>query len=49
MASANLTDKERSAVADYTEELSLEAQEFDVGFAAADNDAAACEALLAAI
>ena len=49
LASANLTDKERSAIADYTEELSLEAQEFNVGFAAADNDAAACEALLAAI
>ena len=49
LASANLTDKERSAIADYTEELSLEAQEFKVGFAAADNDAAACEALLAAI
>ena len=49
LASANLTDKERSAIADYTEELSLEAQEFNVGFAAADNDAAACKALMAAI
>lgn len=49
LSSANLTDKERVAIADYTEELGLEAREFDVGFAAADSDAAACEALLAAI
>lgn len=49
LASATLTDKERSAIADYTEELGLEAREFDVGFAAADSDAQACDALLAAI
>lgn len=49
LASATLTDKERSAIADYTEDLGLEAREFDVGFAAADSDAQACDALLAAI
>ena len=49
LASPNLTDKERSAIADYTEELGLEAQEFKLRFAATDNDAAACDALLAAL
>lgn len=49
LASANLTDKERSAIADYTEDLGSQAREFEVGFAAADSDAAACEALLAAV
>ncbi len=39
-------DKERSAIANYTEELSLEAQEFDGGFVAADSEAQACDALL---
>ena len=49
LASATLTDKERSAIADYTEELSLEAKEFQVGFAAAESDVQACDALLAAL
>lgn len=49
LASATLTDKERSAIADYTEELSLEANEFQVGFAAAESDMQACDALLAAL
>lgn len=49
LASATLTDKERSAIADYTEELSLEAKEFQVGFASAESDLQACDALLAAI
>jgi hypothetical protein len=47
--SPTLTDKERSAVEDYTEELALEAHEFDVRFAAADNDADACDALMGAL
>jgi hypothetical protein len=46
--SPNLTDKERQAIEDYTEELDLEAQEFKLGFAGADNDTDACNALLAA-
>jgi hypothetical protein len=49
LASPNLTDKERAALDDYKEELGLEAQAFDVGFAAADSAAAGCEALLAAV
>jgi hypothetical protein len=49
LASATLTDKERSAISDYTEELSLEARVFDVDFAAADSDRKACDALLAAL
>jgi hypothetical protein len=49
LASATLTDKERSAIADYTEELGLEAAEFEVGFAAADSDARARDALLGAL
>lgn len=49
LASATLTDKERSAIADYTEELSLEASEFQVGFAAAESDVQACDALMAAL
>ena len=49
LESPNLTDKERSIVQDYTEELSLEANEFGVGFASADTDNAACEALLNAL
>ena len=48
LASPNLTDKERSAIADYTEELGLEAREFKVDFSATDNDTSACEALMAA-
>ena len=47
--SPNLTDKERQAIEDYTEELDLEAQEFKLGFAGADNDIDACNALMAAI
>ena len=47
--SPNLTDKERQAIEDYTEELDLEAQEFKLGFAGADNDTDACNALMAAI
>ena len=42
-------NKERSAIADYTDELSLEAKEFQVGFAAAESDVQACDALLAAL
>lgn len=49
LESPNLTDKERSIVQDYTEELSLEAKEFKVGFASADNDSAACDALMNAL
>ena len=49
LESPNLTDKERGIVQDYTEELSLEANEFGVGFASADTDNAACEALLNAL
>ena len=49
LESPNLTDKERSIVQDYTEELSLEAKEFKVGFASADNDNAACDALMNAL
>lgn len=49
LASATLTDKERSAIADYTEELSLEAKEFEVGFAGVESDVHACDALLAAL
>ena len=47
--SPNLTDKERQAIGDYTEELDLEAQEFKLGFAGADNDTDACNALMAAM
>ena len=49
LESPNLTDKERSIVQDYTEELLLEAKEFKVGFASADTDNAACEALMNAL
>ena len=49
LASATLTDKERSAIADYTEDLSQQAKELEVGFAAADSDVQACDALLAAL
>lgn len=49
LRSPNLTDKERQAIEDYTEELDLEAQEFKLGFAGADNDTDACNALMAAI
>ncbi len=49
LESPNLTDKERSIVQDYTEELSLEANEFGVRFASADNDNAASESLLNAL
>lgn len=47
--SPNLTNKERSAIEDYTEELDLEASEFQVKFESADNDSDACKALMAAI
>lgn len=47
--SATLTDKERSAIADYTEDLSQQAKQLEVGFASADSDAQACDALLAAL
>lgn len=47
--SPTLTDKERSAIEDYTEELELEASEFKVKFEGTDNDSAACDALMAAI
>lgn len=46
---ATLTDKERSALADYVEELKLESADYKVKFAAADNDIAACDALLAEV
>ena len=49
LASATLTDKERNAIADYISDLRMEAKEFEVGFAAADSDAQACEALLEAL
>lgn len=49
LQSPTLTDKERSAIEDYTEELGLEAHEFNVRFAAADNDADACDALMSAL
>ena len=49
LESPNLTDKERSIVQDYTEELSLEAKVFGVGFASADSDSAASDALLSAL
>lgn len=49
LASPTLSDKERQAVEDYKEELDLEAQEFKIRFAGADNDAAACDALMAAL
>lgn len=49
LASPNLTDKERSAIEDYAEELGLEAAEFDVKFQGADNDRDACAALMAAL
>jgi hypothetical protein len=49
LESPTLTDKERSAIEDYTEELGLEAHEFNVRFAAADNDADACDALMSAL
>ena len=49
LGSPNLTDKERRAIEDYTEELGLEAQEFKLGFAGTDNDTAACDALMAAM
>ncbi|ADX48553.1 hypothetical protein Acav_4674 [Paracidovorax avenae ATCC 19860] len=47
--SPTLTDKERSAIEDYTEELGLEASEFSVRYAATDTDAAACDALMSAL
>lgn len=49
LASPTLSDKERNAVEDYKEELALEAQEFSISFAAADNDSDACDALMAAL
>ena len=49
LASPTLSDKERDAVEDYKEELALEAQEFNISFAAADNDSDACDALMAAL
>jgi hypothetical protein len=49
LASPNLNDKERDAINDYKEELALEAQEFNIRFAGADNDTAACDALMAAL
>lgn len=47
--SPTLGDKERLSVEDYKEELDMEAQEFKVRFAGADNDTAACDALMAAL
>lgn len=44
--SPTLTDKERSAIEDYTEELGLEANEFGVRYSAADTDVDACDALM---
>jgi hypothetical protein len=49
LESPTLSDKERQAVEDYKEELDMEAQEFKVSFVGADNDAAACDALMAAL
>lgn len=49
LASATLTDKERSAIADYTEDLNEQAKQLEVGFAAAESDVQACDALLAAL
>jgi len=49
LASPTLSDKERNAVEDYKEELALEAHEFNISFAAADNDSDACDALMAAL
>jgi hypothetical protein len=49
LASPTLSDKERQSVEDYKEELDMEAQEFNVRFAGADNDAMACDALMAAL
>lgn len=49
LGSPTLSDKERRAVEDYKEELDMEAQEFNVRFAGADNDAAACDELMAAL
>ena len=49
LASPTLSDKERDAIEDYKEELALEAQEFKVSFVGADNDAVACDALMAAL
>jgi hypothetical protein len=44
--SPTLSDKDRQSVADYKEELDMEAQEFNIRFAGADNDVAACDALM---
>ncbi len=49
LASPTLSDKERDVIEDYKEELALEAQEFKIQFAGADNDTAACDALMAAL
>jgi hypothetical protein len=49
LGSATLTKKEREAISADTEGLGLWAREFDVGFAAADSDHKACDALLAAV
>jgi len=49
LASPTLTDRERSAIEDYAEELGLEAAEFGVNFQGADNDRDACSALMAAL
>lgn len=49
LESPTLTDKERSAIEDYTEELGLEAHEFNVRFSAADTDVDACDALMSAL
>ncbi|MEN9671442.1 MAG: hypothetical protein RL018_1719 [Pseudomonadota bacterium] len=46
---ATLTDKERSALCDYVEELSLESADYNVKFFAATNDIAARDALLAEV
>ena len=49
LASPTLSDKERDAINDYKEELDLEAQDLNIRFAGADNDIAACDALMAAL
>jgi hypothetical protein len=49
LGSPTLSDKERQAIEDYKEELDMEAQEFNVSFVGADNDVAACDALMAAL
>jgi len=46
LKSATLGENERSALHDYLQDLTEEAHEFGVELAAADNDSAACDALL---